>query len=374
MRHEVVILGQTFALSSGQGAGPGNLEPPEWILVLPEGVNRIEEGQPFLVDAEAARLVLASFKDASHDMVIDYEHQTMTGGEAPAAGWIKTLEWRTDGEKPGLWAKVDWTARAAGLIRAKEYRYHSPVLIIRRESDNRVARLHNVALTNQPRLLDAPALAAKYTLNLHEGDEDMKNLEALKKALGLDAGLSGDQAEAAVLKAVADLKTGKDKAEGDLVALKQAAPGKAEDLVACKEVLTALGLAEGADKAKVVGAVEALKAPATASGELAKQVEVLKVELGGLKAEGLISEALKSGKTSPAELDAWGRKMAQGQPEQFKLVVLARADGSVVPLKAVGAAPDAPACGVLTEEQRKINEQMGITEEVWLKHNPKAEA
>ncbi len=363
MRHVVVILGQTFALNLAKG---GN-EPPEWILVLPEGVNRVEDGQPFLVDAEAASLVLAAFKNASHDMVVDYEHQTMGDGVAPAAGWIKDLEWRPEGDRPGLWAKVDWTDKAAGLIRAKEYRYHSPVLMVRRESDNRVYRLHNLALTNQPRLLDAPALAAKYTLNLHEGDEDMKNLEALKKLLGLEP--TAD--EAMVLKAVTDLKAGKDKAEGDLVALKQAAPGKPDNLVACKEVLTALGLDEGADKAKAIGAVEALKAPASASGELTKTVASLQSDLLTLKAEGLIQQALESGRTSPVELDAWGRKMATENPEQFKLVVLSRKEGSVVPVKAASiVAEPQDGGGKLTDEQRKINEMMGVSDEMWLKHNP----
>lgn len=368
MKHSVVILGQAFDLAlCAQKAGSGD-GPPEWFLVLPAGEVRIKDSPPALMDGEAARLVLADFAEATHDMVVDYEHQTMGDGQAPAAGWIKGLDWRPGGDKPGLWARVDWTAKAAGLIQSKEYRYHSPVLI-RRKSDGRVVRLHNVALTNQPRLLDAPALAAKYTLNLHEGDEDMKNLEALKKELGLES--SAD--EAAVLKAIADLKSGKAKIESDLVALKSAAPGKDADLVACKEVLTALGLAEGADKTKVLGAVEALKAPVEASARMAKDVEQLRTELTGIKAEDLVQQALKSGRTSAAEVDAWGRKMALDTPEMFKSVVLSRAEGSVVPLKAVNPAKDDPARGELTDEQRKINAQLGITDEVWLKHNPKPE-
>jgi len=368
MLHDIVILGRTFALYAGAVGSAGVVEPPEWFLVLPRGEVRIEDGPSALMDDEAARLVLAHFTDLSHDMVIDYEHQTLKDGVAPASGWIKALEWRTDGEKPGLWARAEWTDKAAQHIRLKEYRYHSPVLV-RRKSDNRIAQLHNVALTNQPRMKDAVPLAAKYTPNLNEGD-DMKILEALKKLLALDAGLSGDSAEAAVLKAVTDLKDGKAKVEGDLEALKKAPPAKDSELVACKEVLTALGLNEGVDKAKVLGAVEALKAPASASGELAKSVEALKTELGGIKAEGLVLEALKSGRTSPAELDAWGRKMAQDQPELFRTVVLARPEGSVVPLKDAKTVEGQPQGGALTEDQRKINEMMGVSPEMWKAHNP----
>lgn len=362
MRQRVVILGQSVDLASA-GGGQG---APEWILVLAAGLNRIEDGDPLLMDAQAAELVLKAYGDTGHDMVLDYEHQTLGKGEAPAAGWIKELAWREDGPRPGLWAKVDWTARAAERIAAKEYRYHSPVVI--RRADNRVARLINVALTNQPRLKDAPALAAKYTLNLEEGDEDMKNL---KKKLGLGADASADQVEELALKAIADLEAAKAKAEGELVVLKKSAPG--EGVVACKEVLTALGLAEGADKSKVLGTLESLKAPAEASAELARKVETLTSELGGIKADGLVQEALKSGRTSPAELDAWGRKMAAEQPEMFKQVVFSRPEGAVVPLKAAKPV-DGQGSGELTDEQRAINKQLGIDDEVWLKHNPKAEA
>ena len=367
MKSNVIILGQSVALSSGQGSG----EPPEWFLVLPSGQVRIEDGAPALMDEEAAQLVLSRFNDISHDMVIDYEHQTMGTGVAPAAGWIKQLEWRTDGPQPGLWAKAEWTPKAAEYLRQREYRYHSPVLL-RRESDGRIIRLHNVALTNQPRMLDAPALVAKYTLNLHEGDENMSKLEALKKKLGLDAALTPEQVEVAALKAIADLEADKTKAEGEVVALKKTNPGSGTELVACKDVLTALGLSEGADKAKVIGAVEALKAPANAAGELVVTVEKLRTELGTMKADGLIQLALKDGKTCPAELDAWGRKMATEQPELFQTVVLGRAAGAVVPLKSTTPAADSAQGGVLTDDQRKINEMLGVSEESWKQHNPAA--
>lgn len=353
----VVIPGDALELCKAGSAA----EPPAEILVLPKGEIRVQDAPPLLMDEEAARMVLAAFKVQSHDMVVDYEHQTMREGEAPAAGWIKALDWRPEDAKPGLYAKVEWTARAADLLRAKEYRYHSPVLV-RDKASGRVKYLHNVALTNQPRMLDAPALAAKYTLQI--GGEDM-DPKKLKELLGMDAAAD----EAAVLKAIADLKAGKDKAEGELTQLKAKPNGK--DVVACKEVLAALGLDDGSDKAKVLGALESLKAPAAASGELAKTVESLKAELGGIKADGLVHEALQTGRTSPAEVDAWGRKMAAEQPEMFKQVVLSRPEGSVVPLKATKTVEGQGDSGELSPEQRKINEQLGVTDEVWLKHNPK---
>lgn len=59
-------------------------------------------------------------------MVIDYEHQTdhtsENGQPAPAAGWIRELDVRGG----ALWGRVEWTAKAAASIAAREYRYISP--------------------------------------------------------------------------------------------------------------------------------------------------------------------------------------------------------------------------------------------------------
>jgi phage I-like protein len=77
--------------------------PPEWIKVLPLGqVNLGDEREPFQTDLTALANVETTWRDRGIDMVIDYEHQTMMGIEAPAAGWIKELNARDD----GLWARV----------------------------------------------------------------------------------------------------------------------------------------------------------------------------------------------------------------------------------------------------------------------------
>ena len=67
-------------------------------------------------------------------------------GTAPAAGWITALE-AVEGE--GIYATVEWTAKAAEFIKAKEYRYMSPVIFIS-DDDRRAVKLASVALTNTP--------------------------------------------------------------------------------------------------------------------------------------------------------------------------------------------------------------------------------
>jgi phage I-like protein len=79
---------------------------PEWIRVLPLGtVELSDHREPFTVDEASLMSMTADFRSRGVDLVIDYEHQSLQGERAPAAGWIKDLEARPD----GLWARVDWT-------------------------------------------------------------------------------------------------------------------------------------------------------------------------------------------------------------------------------------------------------------------------
>ncbi len=120
-------------------------------MLVPWGQVRSTNGD-FVVDAESAAAVIEAFRQHGTDLVIDYEHQSLGGryaapsGLAPAAGWITGLEVR-DGE--GIWGKVRWTLAAARRIVRQEYRFLSPVVIVRRD-DRKVTSLDSVALTNRP--------------------------------------------------------------------------------------------------------------------------------------------------------------------------------------------------------------------------------
>src|SRR5258708_27555760 len=79
--------------------GPGLKE----IQLLPAGEFRAIDGRPaevqaWKLDRATAERLIAEFNAKKNDLVIDYEHQTLhaedNGKPAPAAGWIKALEWR----------------------------------------------------------------------------------------------------------------------------------------------------------------------------------------------------------------------------------------------------------------------------------------
>jgi phage I-like protein len=107
-------------------------------------------------DADTA---IKEFETRGKDLVIDYDHQTLKGGKAPAAGWIEKLI-KT---KNGLAAKVKyWTSEAARHLENGEYRYSSPVIQFSRRAKS-ILGIHSVALTNHPALHNNPALVADDT-------------------------------------------------------------------------------------------------------------------------------------------------------------------------------------------------------------------
>ena len=75
-------------------------------------------------------------------------------GQAPAGGWIKQLAYEAG---QGLKALIEWTWRAADMIRDKSYKYPSPALIIDKAT-RRPIDLHSAALTNKPAIPGFPEL------------------------------------------------------------------------------------------------------------------------------------------------------------------------------------------------------------------------
>ena len=204
--------------------------PPESFLLLKFGANvYTKDGKEdsFRFDDASADALIAEFNSRSRDLVIDFEHSTLSGGEAPAAGWIDRLEKTAE----GLCAHVKyWTDKARDYLIKGEYRYFSPTLLFGRGGKSPDA-LHSVALTNHPALHGVDALVANDTkLNpsdplarrsLGEGGSDKTRKEttmdqelqdAIRKVLG-DTALAltdaaGEKAVAAKLSALADELSG----------------------------------------------------------------------------------------------------------------------------------------------------------------------
>lgn len=111
----------------------------------------------FAFDREVLERICDNFERQKNTVTWTYEHpEKWTGAPVPSAGRTRQLQIRGDGSKDtdGLWALVEWTATAAEMIRAGEYKYCSVVVDL--EARDRVTNepigceLREVGLTDTP--------------------------------------------------------------------------------------------------------------------------------------------------------------------------------------------------------------------------------
>ena len=142
----------------------------------------------FFVDEESAEVVVRAFHEHGTDLPIDYEHQTLGGefaspdGRAPAAGWIKSLS-----AEPGVGivGHIEWTQQAREMLAAREYRYLSPVALIRK-SDRKLVGIHSAALTNKPAIVAMEAIVNRSEVSDGGTDDETVSLCQLREELQLE--------------------------------------------------------------------------------------------------------------------------------------------------------------------------------------------
>jgi phage I-like protein len=390
-------------------------EIPDWIKVLPLGQVQLRDTrEPFEVTEADLETIIKKFRADGIDLVVDYEHQSLGGGKAKAAGWVKELQVRPD----GLYAQVGWTEVARQEIKAQEYRYYSPVLKLEPKTRRPVALMH-LALTNTPAIVNAPLLAARFggseLLMLREfSEEERKKLAREGKALpdgsfpienredlenAIQAyGRAKDQEAARrhIIKRARDLgatdllpedwegSTKKKKEEEEKLmkaklqtrlALKAEA-SEAEILAAVEaklllaealpEIALALGLERHATVAQIKGAILGVIQGQDALKELTSEVTALRAKMAQREAEEVVAAALKNGKLQPSQKD-WALKYAIQDLVGFQAFV--EKAPKVVPVGEHFTMPKtAPDGGyLLTEADKKLCQALGIKEEAFKK-------
>ncbi len=186
------VIDTAGAPASASGPGSETAAVPEWIELLPAGVFYGRDGRgPFRLDDPAAVIASTTALQMNAGLPIDYDHATDFGAPegrpAPAAGWIRELEARAG----AVWGRVEWTARAASSIVAREYRYVSPVFQFD-PKDGVVTRLLRAGLTNNPNL-HLTAIAASQTAATGNQAKDQLMefpIQELRDLLNLDDGAS----------------------------------------------------------------------------------------------------------------------------------------------------------------------------------------
>lgn len=320
---------------------------PEVIKLVPMG-HVISTKGDFDVDEGSVRDIIQHFKDRKLDLVIDYEHQTLHDVQAPAAGWVKDIYQ----EGNAIVGKVEWTPKGREYVANKEYRYLSPVLLVRK-SDNKAAVLHSVALTNTPAINGMFPIANSDGLGDYviEGEEEKENMMELNKLIKL-LGLPETATEEDVTGKITELLSALEAKKGE--------EGKKEDgteLVANKLILDLLGLPADAKTADVTAQIMACKAGDAALQERVKQLEAAQKQRN---ADDLVEMAMKAGKISAAQKE-WANSYALSDPKGFK--TFAEKAPVVVPVGKLTYADDQKKKDGLSETDMKILKDLGISKE-----------
>lgn len=372
MDEKLQIQKLTFTLSSERSHG--DEVPSVLIQVIPYGVHHTANGD-FILDDESAREIIKDFDSKKNEMVIDYEHQTLSGKEAPAAGWIKKL---INKGKDGVWAVVEWTERAMGYLKNKEYRYISPVFL-KRLSDNKVIKLINAALTNQPAIdgmipiVNKERQSNSYNSAIERQQQQFDSNYSSTATTALShfrtVALNNRKEELIMKKLLSTLGLAEDATEDEAIAVVTALKSQLSEISNFKSgVLGIIGLSADADTSEVTGTIMALKqaqAQVSEVSNLKSQISDLKTQLTKRYAEDLVLTAMKEGKVTPAQRD-WAMSYAEQDPEGFK-VFIAKAPVAVHIGEIAGR--DRESGHFIDETQIQVNKLLGISDETFKKHN-----
>lgn len=337
-----------------------SLETPTSPVLLAEGGKApsrfllLNEGETpwkgITLDRETAERVIADFNEHGIKIPIDYHHATervdpTKGGKAPAAGHIGQLEY-VEGE--GLFATdVEWTAEGKKDVESRAFIYTSPAILA--DEDGNIVRMTSVALTNQPRTVDARELlkaadmlmeAATTRKDSRMTEKDRKLvadvLKPLRIEIATDHDVDGDDLPAvdAVQKAMSDLiEVLKEKGapiESDasmltvITAAVEALGGEPEEETTEEEVVEEVAETKETKTAERGSAVDRVKLAQYET--LNKQVKDLVAKLAERDAadkaahvETLLAEQVEANKLNPNNEEAMSsaRKLAANDPESF---------------------------------------------------------
>jgi len=273
--------------------------------------------------------------------------------QAPAGGWIKDLYKGED----AIIAKVEWTAKAAEYLKNKEYRYLSPVVLVRKR-DQKATAIHSVALTNTPAIDGMFALVNSLDIeDISEGGNIM-DLKELAKALGLPETATEEEIKKAVedaAKAAERLKEMEEKKPEDKPG-EGGKPQEVAEVVANSTILSMLGLKEGAKTEDVAASIMALK---TGTPDTQAELLALKQRMQERDADEEVQKALKAGKITAAQ-SGWAKSYALKDMDGFKGFV-EKAPVVVPPGKL--ELKDAPAAPGSDEVDVAILKNMGVSME-----------
>lgn len=340
-----------------RGASSVGARVRRWVQIAVEGTFRGHPSGTFAFNKRVFDEIVANNQKAT-ETVVDYEHaSTLVGAEAPAAGWVKDLAVRSVDDRWGLWALIEWTARAVELILAGEKRYISPTIIWRSKDrisgKDRGAHLHSIALTNIPFLQELPEVRLRREADdgTAVNDNKEREMDELKK-IALKLGLEGEVTAEAVLAAVDQL----------IDREKNAASAMAE-------VRKALAMKEDVRAGEMVGAIMRLQNPADRVS--VQEFSALKSQLAERDAREAVELAQRDGKVTagpskeaPDGTPQWQWAMRYAQQDLAGFREWLASAPAVVPLQQqVQREQKVGDATKLSEQEKLYAAQVGITED-----------
>ena len=173
-------------------------EPPSEFVIFALGTISTSKGD-FVFDDTAADRVMRAFQAHGADRLpIDFDHGMLAAIKTPetsvAAGWFAPAII----DNKLMATRVEWTERAAAMLRSREFRFLSPAFNYDRKT-GQITQLLNVALTNLPATRDADPLVANKTenvppLDLAEAANKKEGEEVSEKILAILGAATEDEA------------------------------------------------------------------------------------------------------------------------------------------------------------------------------------
>ena len=319
---------------------------PEVIKLLPLGLVKSQKGD-FIVDEESFQSIKNTFHKRGIDIVIDYEHQTLEDIQAPAGGWIKDI-FVQDG---AIAAKVEWTPKAQEYLQNKEYKYLSPVVLVRK-SDKKAVVLHSAALTNTPAIDGMFAIINSINIDEFEEGGNKMDLKQLAALLGLPEDTSEEQILQAIKTVLGEHKKLKEESENK-------DNDEEKETVANKVICGLLGVdSKNAKTEDVAAAIMALKNPANFVP--VSEFKALKDRLDKKDGEELVTKALKAGKISAAQKE-WAEEYSLKDPEGFKKFV--EKAPQAVPMGEIDIEDPKSDNGKLSDTTMAVCKMLGVSKE-----------
>lgn len=322
---------------------------PKEIKILSLGKINSQKGD-FIVDNESFNNMNRFFKERNIDMVVDYEHQTLKDVQAPAAGWIKELTLKNN----GIFANVEWTPKAQDYLKNKEYRYLSPVVMVRK-TDSKALILNSVALTNMPAINGMEAIVN--SMNNNENlNQDNSNLKEIAKALDLDEEATENDIIQAIEKLKNQVNNSSNQNSDNPTDGTEEVANKLESFYKMKEsediVQKALSLSMIEEGQKDWAFEQCINS----ESNFVNLVNRLFKD----KSQKLVMKALYAGKITPAQR-TWAEEYAMKDYNGFE-TFLSKAV-KVVPLGAIKYLKDDLKVDTQTEEATNISKILNVSEE-----------